>query len=104
MLGQHEPRARVRRGQHPVELHEQDREALAAAPQPGSALEALLARGNPHLLVHVREHRARGVAARGEQRERRVEPRAVDVRVEVVQARRQAAAHLPIDGWVVAPR
>ena len=87
MLGQHEPRARVRGGQHAVELDQQDREARVAAPQPGGALEALLARGGAHLLVDVREHRARRVAAGGEQSERRVEPRAVDVRVQVVQAR-----------------
>ena len=104
MLGEHEPRPRVRRGQHAVELDQQHREPLAPAPQPGRALEALVARGRAHLLVDVREHGARGVAARREQPERGVEPPAVDVRVEVVQARRQAAAHLPVGRRVVAPR
>jgi hypothetical protein len=63
-------------------------------------------RRRAHLPVDVPEQRVAGrprrVAA-GEQRERLVEPAPVEVRVEVAEARRQAAAHLPVGRRVLAP-
>ena len=101
--GEHEPRARVRRAQHAAEALEQRLEADAAALQPGGALVAALRRGRAGLLVDALEQRLAAVAP-DEQLQRLVEPLAVEVRVEVVQARRQAAAHLPVGRRVLAAR
>jgi hypothetical protein len=87
MLCQHEPRARVRRGEHAVHLGQQVVQAAVAAPQPLGALETLLARGRAHLRVDMRENGAGRVAARREQAERLVETPAIEVRVEVVETR-----------------
>ena len=45
----------------------------------------------------------RGVSAAEEQPERRIQPAAVEIRVEIAEARRQAAAHLPVGRRVIAP-
>ena len=71
---------------------------LAPAAQPGGALVALLGGRRAHLRVDVREQRRAAVAAAREEAERLVEPAAVEVRIEVVEARRQAAAHLAVRG------
>jgi hypothetical protein len=104
MLGEDEPRARVRRRQNAVELLEQLRQPRLPAPQPGRPLEALRSGCRAHLFVDVRQDSARRIAAGREQRERRVQLRAVDVRVEVMQARRHAAPHLAVGRRVLAPR
>ena len=62
-----------------------------------------LGRRGVHLGLDVGEQRPGAVAA-GEQPERGVQALAVEVRVEVAQARREAAAHLPVDGGMLAPR
>ena len=91
---EHEPRARVRRAQHAAEAAEQRLQAPRPPAQPGGALEALGGRRRPHLRLHVRQQR--GPAVDLEQAERLVEPLAVEVGIEVAQARRQAAPHLPV--------
>ena len=98
VLREDEPRSCVRRRERPavaVERAHQERDPLAPPAQPRRPLVALLGRGRAHLRVDVREQRPAAVAAR-EEAERRVEAAAVEVRVEVVEARRQAAAHLPV--------
>ena len=96
VLGQHEPRPGVGRGEHPAEALEQPPQALAAPAQPCRAFEALRGRGRAHLGVDVREQRRPAVAVAGEQRERLVESPAIEVGIQVAQARGQAAAHLPV--------
>jgi hypothetical protein len=80
------------------------REALAPAPQPGGALEVLLGSRGAHLLVEMSEQRGAAVARAGEQRQGLVEAAAVEVGVQIAQARRQAATHLAIGAGPVAPR
>ena len=97
MRREHEPRARVRGAQDAAEPAQQRLQARAPALQPRRALEARAsARGRAHLPVDVGEQRDAAVRAVDEQAQRGVEPLAVEVRVEVAEARRQAAAHLPV--------
>ena len=88
----------------PAEDVEQPGQALAAAAQPARALELLARGGAAHLVVDVGQQRRPAVALAGEERERLVEPAAVEVGVEVAQAGRQAAAHLAVGRRAVAPR
>ena len=104
VLGQHEPRPRVGGGDRAAERVEQPGQALAAAPEPAGALEALAVGGPAHLGVDVGQQRRPAVALAGEERERLVEPAAVEVRVEVAEAGRQAAAHLAVGRGAVPPR
>ena len=104
VLGQHEPRPRVRGGQHAAQAIEQPREALAPAPQPRRALEVLLGGGGAHLRVEVGQQCRTAIALAGEEGQRLVEAAAVEVGVEIAQARRQAAPHLPVGAGPVAPR
>ena len=60
-------------------------------------------------VAHLRPRRDRAARCRGRRRRRNrpqhlVEPASIQVRVEVAQARRQAAPHLAVGGWMVAPR
>ncbi len=93
---EHEPRPRVGRRERAVERAHERRDARAPAAQPGRALVALLGGGRAHLRVEVLDERRAAVALAAEERERLVEAAAVDVRVEVVEARRHAAPHLPV--------
>ncbi|CAA9474403.1 MAG: hypothetical protein AVDCRST_MAG30-350 [uncultured Solirubrobacteraceae bacterium] len=102
--GEHQPGARVRGPQHAADPPQQRGEALVAAAQPRRALEGLLLRRRPHLALEVVEQRGAAVTRAREERERAVEPLAVEVRVEVAEARRQAAAHLPVGRRVLAAR
>jgi len=74
---------------------------VAATQHLGALIEALGGR-LAHLLLDVVKQRPPAVVFALEQRERRVEPAAVEVRVEVAEARRQAAAHLPVGRGIVA--
>jgi hypothetical protein len=104
MLGEHQPRAGVGGREHAAEALEQLGQARPPPAQPRRALEGLRRGGGAHLLVEVGEQRGAPVAAAGEERERFVQPAAVEVRVEVAEARRQAAAHLPVGARPVAAR
>ena len=101
--GEHQARTGVRRG-HRAQALQQPAQALAAAPQPRGPLEALGGRGRAHLPVDVGQQRGAAVAAPAEQREGLVEAAAVEVRVEVAQARRQAAPHLAVGARPLAAR
>ena len=102
--GEHEPRARVDRAQHAAEAGEQRAQPRVAAAQPGGALVAAVGRGRAHLALDVVEQRGRAVVLAGEQAQRGVEALAVQVGVEVAQARRQAATHLAVGRGMVAAR
>src|SRR4051794_7838821 len=91
----------MRRAQDAAEAVQQRLEAALAALEPSRALIAALGGGGAGLLVHALEQRAPAVAA-DEQLQRLVEALPVEVRVEVVQARREAAAHLPVGARVLA--
>ena len=97
VLGEHQPRPRVasprarRRGARAA--RRAARAGAAATPRARSARPRRPRASAPS--TWASSARA-AVAAAGEQRERLVEPAAVEVRVEVAQARRQAAAHLPV--------
>ena len=91
-------------GDRAAEDVEQPGQALAAAPEPAGALELLAVGGPAHLGVDVGQQRRPAVALAGEERERLVEPAAVEVRVEVAEAGRQAAAHLAVGRGAVPPR
>ena len=96
--GEHEPRPRVGGGQHAAEALEQLGQPLAAA---RAATPRARSAGASAAAAHLARRRGRAAPRppsplAGEQRERLVEPAAVEVRVEVAQARRQAAAHLPV--------
>ena len=70
----------------------------------GRALELQLAGGRAHLLVEMGEQRRTAVAVAAEERQRGVEAAAVEVRVEVAEARRQASPHLAVGRGVLAAR
>jgi len=98
---EHEARLGVRGGKGAAgagaaERPHEHRDPLTPPAQPRGALEALLRGGRAHLRVDVREQRGAAVATAGEEAKRLVEAPAVEVRIEVVEARRQAAAHLPV--------
>ena len=103
MRREHEPRAGVRGAQHTAEAREQLLQPPAPALQRRRALVALQPRGLGDLRVDALEQRRAAVAA-DEQRQRRVQALAVEVRIEVVQAGREAAAHLPVRRGVLAAR
>ena len=75
-----------------------------AAAQPGGALVAAVGGRRAHLALDVVEQRRGAAVLAREQAERRVEALAVEVGVEVAQARRQAAAHLAVGRGMVAAR
>ena len=93
---EHEPRAGVGGAQHAAEA---GRAATRAARGGAAARPRARSGARPRPRASARR---RGRAApprrrpRDEQPQRRVEPLAVEVRVEVAEARRQAAAHLPV--------
>jgi hypothetical protein len=101
---EHEPRARVRGAQDAAEPAQQRVQAPQPPGEPRGPLVALGARRVAHLVLDVGEQRRAAVLGAAEQPERRVEPLAIEVRVEVAEAGRQAAAHLPVGGRVRAPR
>jgi len=83
--------------QHAAEPVQQRLQAGAASLQPGRALVAALGGGRAGLLVDALEQRLAAVAA-DEQLQRLVEPLAVQVRVQVVQARAKDGAFAPVGG------
>ena len=87
----------------PPRRPQQRLQAPAAALEPGGALEALRGGGPRIWRRRARAARCRRRAGR-RTAQRGVEPLAVEVGVEVAQARRQAAAHLPVGRGVLAPR
>ena len=105
MRREHEPRAGVRGAQHAAEPAQQRveprRGGAAARPRARSCCSATAARS---WRVDVGEQRGAAVAPVDEQAQRRVEPLAVEVRVEVAEAGREAAPHLPVRARVLAPR
>ena len=90
--------------QHAAEPVEKHGDPVAPPPQGGRALVALGRRGRTHLSVEVGEQRSAAVAGPGEDRKRGVEPAAIEVRVQVAEARRQAAAHLAVGRRMGAAR
>ena len=102
--GQHQPRPRVGGLEHAAEPIEDRRQPAGAAPQPAGALEPLLRGRVAHLSLDVGDQPGAAGSGADEHPQRLVQPPAVQVRVEVTQARRQAAAHLPVRGGVVAAR
>ena len=99
-----EPGAGVGGAQHAAEPAHERLQPRPPAPQPGRALVLARLRRRAQLAFEMVEQGAAAVATVDEQPQRRVEPLAVQVRVEVAEARRQAAAHLPVRARVLAPR
>ena len=85
MRGEDQPRPDVRRLERAVETPEDRLEAPAAAVQRRGTLVVELARGRAHLLIEPVEQQPPGVAV--EHAQRLVQPAAVQVRVEVAEAR-----------------
>ena len=87
MSGDHEPGARVGRLEQPTEPADQALEPLAPAQQDVRPLVAASLRGLAHLRLQLREEL---VAAPSLDKwpQRLVKPSAVEVRVEIAQARR----------------
>ena len=104
VAGKHQARAGVGGAQHAAEAREQVGQALEAPAQHLGALVAALAGRLLHALLDVAEQQPARLLGTLEQRQRLVEAAAVGVRVEVAEAGRHAAAHLPVDRGVQAAR
>ena len=89
----------LERAAEPLEDHAEPAQAPA---QPRRTLVQLLLGGRSHLALDVGEQTLPAVRSADEQPQRLVEPAAVEVRVEVAQARRQAPAHLSVRGRILA--
>ena len=92
-------RTRVGRLEHAAQPSEDDAQPLAPAAQRRGALVALLGRCRMHLALDVVQQRPAGLTARrvaDEQSQHLVEPPPIKVRIEIAQARRQAAPHLTV--------
>ena len=102
MAREHQLRPRVSRLEHAVEPIE-DRAQPAAAPvQRLRTLVATLLRGAAQLVTDVVQQRLSRTAGGSEQPQCLLEPPPVQVRVQVAEARRQAATHLAVRGRVLA--
>ena len=101
VLRQHELRRAVRGAQHAVEPLQHPRQPLLAAQQRRRPLEELRVRCLVHPPIDLLYQCLAGTRLL-EMRERHVELAPVRVRVEVAEARRHAAAHLPVRRRVLA--
>ena len=99
---QHQPRRGVGGAQHAVEPLEHPRQPVAPAQQRRGALEALASADASRIRAVDLLDQCLARARRLEMRERHVELAAVGVRVEVAEAGRHAAAHLPVRRRVLA--
>ncbi len=99
-----EPGAGVGGAQHAAEPAHERLQPRPPARQPGRPLVLARLRRRAQLALEMVEQGAAAVATVDEQPQGRVEPLAVQVRVEVAEARGQAAAHLPVRARVLAPR
>lgn len=87
--------------QHATEPSENRPQPSPAPAQPQGALVAPITRGAAHLALDVAEQ-VRGRVAIQEQAKGLVQATPVEVRVQITQTRRQAAAHLPVGRRVLA--
>ena len=101
MRREDQPRAGVGGLEHAAQPGEDRAQPLGAAAQRGRRLIALAGGRRPHLAMDVVEQRLRAVRG-DEQAEHLVEAAAIQVGIEITQARRQAAAHLAVGRGVVA--
>ena len=104
VAGKQQARAGVGRAQHAAEARQHIGQPLEAPPQHLRALVAALGRRLLHAFLEVAEQQRARLLGTREQRQRLVEPAAVGVGIEVAEAGRHAAAHLPVDRGVLAAR